>query len=86
MTEEQFDTLMACKPLVSKLFKDISKIEIDLHFQYVYFQLSQTPEEERINKVKQLNTFISHLSNIVLSLNNIISEINIMEEFQNDRT
>jgi len=87
MTEEQFDTLMACKPLVSKIFKDISKIELDLYFQYVYFQLSQTPEEERINgKVKQLNTFISHLSNIVLSLDYIISEINIIEEFQNDRT
>lgn len=87
MTEEQFDTLMACKPLVSKIFKDISKIEIDLYFQYVYFQLRQTPEKERINgKVKQLNTFISHLSNIVLSLDHITSEINIIEEFQNDRT
>lgn len=87
MTEEQFDTLMACKPLVSKIFKDISKIELDLYFQYVYFQLRQTPEEERINgKVKQLNTFISHLSNIVLSLDNITSEINIIEEYQNDRT
>lgn len=78
MTEEQFTTLMACKPLVSKLFKDISKIEIDL-----YFQLRETPEEERINgRAKQLNAYISHLRNIALSIDYITSEINIIEELK----